>query len=192
MLLGAALGARGVVVEVKPAWRFAGEHVRMSVTDSAFVVDARYDFEVRPGAESLVLFYPFPKDSSLGEPELLGSSLTVPSPERPLSIVRGEDGWRWELDPSLGRQVSARIMYRQRMSAHRATYVLTSTREWHMPLGRAVLEVCLPAGLQAAISPRLPDIAVAGSTCIHRGVFYGWMPEGDLVVKVMGAQGGRR
>jgi hypothetical protein len=182
--LGIVSSALGVSAAMLPSWSFVGERVRMQVTESEFVVDGYYEFERGAPEEDLVLRYPFPSDTTFGTPELLHSSVITSQGPRAMGIVSGPDGWRLVLKSSWGRNVSVHIIYRQAMLASHATYVLTSTRDWGRPLGRAVLEVCLPAESKADISPRLPRLEVHDGAQVRWAEFRDWLPEGDLTVRL--------
>src|SRR2546425_13178431 len=107
--LGIVSAALGVSATTLPSWSFVGEHVRMQVTDSAFVVNGYYEFERGAPDEDLVLRYPFPSDPTFGTPELLHSSIITSRGPRAMEIVFGPDGWRWGLRSSWGHNVRVHI-----------------------------------------------------------------------------------
>jgi hypothetical protein len=185
LLILASLTAPGTVVSAATpfTWSFAGERVYMRVTESEFVVDAHYDFERGAREEDLVIRYPFPSDTTLGVPELMGADVLTSGGSRGVDIVFGPDGWRWVLKSSWGRVVSLHLTYRQAIRARHATYILTSTKEWQRPLGRAVLEVSVPLGVDAEVTPYLPSRGTRDGALIRRAELRNWTPREDLVIR---------
>lgn len=165
-------------------WSFSAERVCLVVSETDFTVDAEYEFHSCDTADELVIRYPFPADSSLGQPELLAAGIrALDGREVPLQVMLRDDAWRWVLDPTSGRTIRVHIAYRQAIAARRATYVLTSTRDWNHPLSKAVFEIRTPARTRAAVS--LPALQTEeGDARVYRAEFLNWTPTGDLVVRL--------
>jgi hypothetical protein len=175
-----------------PGPRFASEVVRLEVAGAEQTVEGSYVFVNDAGPTRAAILYPFPADSLLGVPRLLGATISHGSgPPEPLAI-RATDraGWRWTLALAARETCRVTIRYAQPLAAHHAAYVLTSTKAWGRPLEHARLEVVLPAD---AARPRfsLPFRRAAGGgvwTCEKRR----FLPARDLIVEWTKFAGPRR
>ena len=183
MTAGMALGNPQVGTYLN-GWSFTAERVCIVVSETDLTVDAQYKFHRFDDADELVVRYPFPADTSLGRPELLSASVHAPEgDEAPLEVVVRDDAWRWILSPSWGESVIVRVEYRQTISARRATYVLTSTRDWDRPLSKATFEIRTPLRTRASVS--LPArMTEESNSRVYRAEFVNWMPVSDLVVSL--------
>jgi hypothetical protein len=81
------------------------------------------------------------------------------------------------------QNVTLEVKYAQSLSARRATYVLTTTREWGEPLRSAVLEVAWPDRM-GALRANLPLALVSrdGGTSLFRHDERPFMPDSDLIL----------
>lgn len=167
-----------------PSWCFVAEEVRVDVSESAFTVRGVYRFRMAPDAGALVFRYPFPADTTLGVPELIEASITGGPVPKALRVVEDRDCWRWVAEPDGADSCAIRIVYVQRMSQGRARYVLASTQEWGRPIGRARIEVCVPASGSYHIEPTLRLEASGPTQRTYRGDFTAFFPSEDLLIEV--------
>lgn len=169
-------------VNGRPAWEFVAEEVCLDVADSSLTVHGEYHFRVPQGSTVMAFLYPLPRDRSLGAPKPLEVSVSGPSGWEPLTVTEGEDGWHWIAEAAAGEECVIRVTYRQEMLGEGAQYVLLSTREWHRPVNRAVLEVRVPVGRQCSITPVLPRVEPVAGQDVFRGEFQAFLPDDDLIV----------
>lgn len=190
VLIMAAAGLAWGQPSVRPespaaAWRFVGECVSIELSQAGFTVQAEYQFRLAADATALVFQYPFPVDSSLGEPELLEASISGASGWRALHVSPGDGCWRWIAEPSDTGQCAIRVAYRQATTSGRARYVLTSTQIWGRTIDHARLEVRIPRNRRCRIVPALPLISHDGEQTVYRGEFLRFLPQGDLLVELL-------
>jgi hypothetical protein len=113
-------------------------------------VQATYVLVCRtPVEKPMPLFYPFPSDSLLGGARMIslafraGADSSAPARWEELPLVSGV---RWWLPPCAGGSIVAEAIYRQKLNAEYARYIVTTTRLWGLPLRRASFEIRLPPG----------------------------------------------
>jgi len=132
--------------------RFDSEEIFLRVIQDSLEVEGFYHFLCRPdwGGPAL-LFYPYPADS------LLGGARTVLLKARSqggqwrtaeFSEV-AEQGARWRIPGPFGDSLHVRTIYRQRILATYARYIVTTTSAWNEPLRRARFEILLPPGARS-------------------------------------------
>lgn len=129
---------------------FDSECIRLAVVGDSLEVRGRYVLLCRtPTDHPIALFHPFPRDSLLGGARMVSLLMRagpgVPAPAR-WEDLPGASGVRWWVPPCPGDSIVAESVYRQKLDAAYAHYVVTSTRVWGRPLRRARFEIRLPAG----------------------------------------------
>jgi hypothetical protein len=129
---------------------FASERIRLTVIGDSLEVRGTYHVlcRQRTGA-SVSLFYPFPENSLLGRARMV--SLTTSIDGSDTSDVqweesRGAPGVRWRTPPCTGDTIAIDAVYRQKLNACYARYIVTTTKVWQRPLTLARFEIRLPPG----------------------------------------------
>ncbi|MDM7913807.1 MAG: hypothetical protein QUU85_00875 [Candidatus Eisenbacteria bacterium] len=139
----------------------------------------------------LALFYPFPRDSSMGGARMLSLSVRPgwKAPERPglWEDLPGTSGARWWVPACEGDTIVLESVYRQRTDAGYARYIVTTTRPWGRPLKRASFEVRLPPGAiplewSFPFEP-LPGGDAPGGETLYRYEARDFFPDRDIVVR---------
>lgn len=164
------------------AVRFVREHVRLTIEDRRLMVDGRYVFTI-PDSAGLAVDYPFPSDSGLGDPVLVGVTATADRhPARVHARWLGTSAVRLRVGDR-GDSCAINVTYRQPLLARRAVYLLTTARAWGRPMDSAVLEVDLPdsLGTPRFSMPFEPIAREAGRTLFRFAAAPFW-PDKDLVV----------
>ncbi len=163
-------------------WIFQGERVRLIVEPGYFQVHGEYTFRPTVEGAQLPILYPFPEDPSLGMPfPIEVGFVRSDGLSDPLQIHESSDGWRWTIPAGSAERV-VRVRYSQSMEGDRATYVLRSTSQWNAPLENALLEVRVPTGYEAVITPKLEEVGSGPNGRFYREKFVNWMPDTDFVV----------
>jgi len=163
---------------------FKSEEVRLEIGSTALLVDAEYLFQQRGDGQLVVITFPFISDSTMGTPDQVECTATYDSePARPLRYSRNRAGLMWTLDFRFAKSCRVHVKYSQRLSRHRAGYVLTSMQNWRVPLDRARVTVrfLFPVS-QPRFSLPLVRVATVGPGSEYQGSFENWMPDSDLVV----------
>jgi hypothetical protein len=127
--------------------RFHSEVVKVRVVPGELTVEGTYVFTNPGDSLRAAIYYPFPRDSLLGPPQVLAARITHSAGTPETLMTRGDArGWQWEM--TMAREETCRVLvrYSQSLRARHAAYVLTSTQGWGRPLEHARLEVTLPAG----------------------------------------------
>ena len=168
--------------EFPPAWRFVEEEIRVDVSASDFTVRGDYHFRGNPGADALAIQYPFPADTSLGEPECLDAYVQVGPSRKSLQVLEDHRCWRWVIEPP-GVECAVHIVYRQRMNGNHARYVLISARQWGRPIERAVIEVSVPSDGRYEITPGLTAVMSDATRRTYRGDFKSFFPQQDQLIQ---------
>jgi hypothetical protein len=129
---------------------FDSEWIRLSIVGDSLEVRGTYVLLCRiPVADSIPLFYPFPRDSLLGGARMV--SLAVRAGADASRPARWEElphapGVRWWVPPCTGDSIVVESVYRQKINARYARYIVTTTQVWGRPLRRARFEIRLPSG----------------------------------------------
>jgi hypothetical protein len=131
---------------------FDAEWVRLDVAGDSLEVHGTFLFLCRePVDEPVPLFFPFPRDSLLGEARMISLGFhaggETPVPGR-WEEVPGIPGVRWWIPPCAGDSVVADFVYRQEIREEYARYIVTSARVWGRPLRHAAFEIRLPPGAE--------------------------------------------
>ena len=131
---------------------FDSESIRLDIVGDSLEVRGTYVLLCRtPVEESIPLFYPFPSDSLLGGARMVslafraGVDSSAPARWEELPLASGV---RWWLPPCRGDSIVAEAVYRQKIKADYARYIVTTTRVWGRPLRRASFEIRLPPGAE--------------------------------------------
>lgn len=113
-------------------------------------VEGTYVFLCRePAARTMVLLYPYPEDSLLGEASTCRLEARAPGQEwQPLKFdeLPSAPGALWRVPLDLGDEVEVRTTYRQQLRSTHARYIVTTTGAWGRPLREAHFEIHLPPG----------------------------------------------
>ena len=101
----------------------------------------------------------------------------------PYDFGRTAGGIVFEVPIPARETVAVRIVYRQPVTGSRATYVVTTTRDWRRPLDRALFKVCWPEDLEdARLSYEGKETpGEEGETC-RRIAWSGYMPDRNIVL----------
>ncbi|MCK4412784.1 MAG: hypothetical protein KAY32_04505 [Candidatus Eisenbacteria sp.] len=136
-----------------PQAQFHSEVIRLLVQPGRLTVNALYRFvapeeaRVRP----MLLFFPYPQDSLLGQAEM--AMLEVAPPDgnwHPAGFTESPDGRgaRWRI-PLPADTTLVRAVYHQALYAEYARYIVTTTSVWDRPLVHARFEIFLPESARA-------------------------------------------
>lgn len=167
--------------------RFDSEIIRLSIVGDSLEIDGTYFLACRrPCPEPVALFYPFPRDSLLGEARMVdGQARAGDGPWEPLQfeVIPKRSGVRWWAPACSGDTIEMRGRYRQGLRGNYARYIVTSTRAWQQPLRKARFEIRLPEGAKP-IEFSHPFEAARDSL----GVVYVWeaagfYPDRDIAVR---------
>jgi hypothetical protein len=128
--------------------RFDAEVIRLRVTGDSLEVDGSYYFLCQGGrAPHTTLFFPYPRDSLLGEAHMVALECRCPraawQPMRFEEVPRST-GARWWVPLDLGDSLEVRACYRQALLGCYARYIVTTTKAWRQPLKHARFEIYLP------------------------------------------------
>lgn len=133
---------------VAPAFgkaEFTGENVTITIAPPTAKVEGAYTFyNAGDEAEKLELNYPFPRGPGLGEPENI-SVRDAEGGDIPFSWKRHDVAFELTVPPQSEAVVS--VAYEQRFDGCEYKYILTSTRDWQRPIGKAVFAVEVPPQL---------------------------------------------
>jgi hypothetical protein len=166
---------------------FDAEWVRLDVEGESLVVRGTFLLLCRePIEESVPLFFPFPRDSLLGEARMVSLRFRVAGDARGpgrWEEVPGNSGVRWWMPPCRGDSLVAEFVYRQEIHAEYARYIVTSARLWGRPLRYAAFEIGLPPGVEPLDFSYPFERRVGGE-----GTYYSWeteefFPDRDIVVR---------
>ena len=163
---------------------FDSEWVRLDVVGDSLEVHTTFVFRCRePIHESIPLFFPFPRDSLLGgahmvslrfHPDAGGSGRWE---EMPL------DGVRWWVPPCRGDSLVAEAVYRQKILARYARYIVTTARLWGRPLRYAEFEIRLPPRAEP-VEFSYPFVRRGqGAKAYYAYETEGFFPDRDVVVR---------
>jgi hypothetical protein len=175
--------ARQEEAPVSPV-RFVSERVIVEVSDGRTRVDGTYVFRNASDVPwNQGMFYPFPIDrdhlypSQIEVEELRGDTLA------PIGFAARDLGVAWALRFGAGEERVVRVEYSQRTLSRRATYIVTTTREWRLPIERAEFVFRVPAALRGVRLSCEPDrVESAGDTVLYFVTRERFMPDEDLVV----------
>lgn len=130
---------------------FDAEWVRLEIAGDSLEVQTTFLFLCRESIhESIPLFFPFPRDSLLGGARMVslrfraGADASAPGRWEELPA----DGVRWWMPPCRGDSLVAEAVYRQKILAGYARYIVTTARLWGRPLRYAAFEIRLPPGVE--------------------------------------------
>ncbi len=130
---------------------FKSERIRLTVEGDSLRVEGLYRFAYPPDSASHVtLFYPFPRDSLLGDARMV--SLRGRSPGAPWQILEftgqrpGGRGVFWRMPLDEGGHYEVDAVYVQELRDRYGRYIVTTTGQWEFPLAEARFEIVLPAG----------------------------------------------
>jgi hypothetical protein len=129
---------------------FASEWIRLTVIGDSLEVRGTYYVHCRQqGGASVSLFYPFPEDSLLGEARMVSLTTSIDGGDTSdvqWEASRGAPGVRWRTPPCTGDTIAIDAVYRQKLNARYARYIVTTTKAWQRPLTLARFEIRLPQG----------------------------------------------
>ncbi len=124
---------------------FTEENVTITLAPPTAKVEGTYTFyNAGDEAEKLKLYYPFPRGPGLGEPENI-SVRDAEGGDIPFSWKRHDVAFEVTVPPQSEAVVS--VAYEQRCDGCEYKYILTSTRDWQRPIGKAVFAVEVPPQL---------------------------------------------
>ncbi len=124
---------------------FTGENVTITLAPPTATVEGTYTFyNAGDEAEKLKLYYPFPRGPGLGKPENI-SVRDAEGGDIPFSWKRHDVAFEVTVPPQSEAVVS--VAYEQRCDGCEYKYILTSTRDWQRPIGKAVFAVEVPPQL---------------------------------------------
>jgi hypothetical protein len=126
--------------------RFVSEHVRLSIMPEQLRVHGTYHFLRGGKSGPFAILYPFIQDASMGPPE--GIRVTIDGLSSPYGV---EDGTSIRVSLPFARgdapACTLEVDYVQRLTARRASYLVTSTSLWECPLEWATFDVDLADSL---------------------------------------------
>jgi hypothetical protein len=131
---------------------FDSESIWLDIVGDSLEVRGTFTLLCRaPIEESIPLFFPFPIDSLLGGARMVSLAFRVGADSS--APARWEEpplapGVRWWVPPCTGDSIVAEAVYRQKIKAEYARYILTTARLWGRPLRRAIFEIRLPLGAE--------------------------------------------
>ena len=159
--------------------QFVSERVRLSISSGQLRVHGTYHFVRGTSPGPFAILYPFIQDASQGPPE----AIRVRIEGRPASYDRREgNSIRVSLPFARGDAPACTldVEYVQRLTARRASYLLTSTRLWERPLEQATFELALADSLGTPRSEFPLERIGPGRYTFNKTDF---LPERDLVIE---------
>jgi hypothetical protein len=165
-----------------PGWRFSSERVRMTVEDGWFEIDGHYVFERSGPPKALSVDYPFAGTPGPEDITVLLATMEGEGDPSPLDLHWLQSGIRFELPGSDKSDAVIHIRYRQSIDSGTASYFLRTAAGWASPLDSAQIEVCLPAGRPARMTPRLTRVYEDSTITLYRRRYRDWRPTEDLEV----------
>jgi hypothetical protein len=162
---------------------FVGEEISLAITGGRVTVTGRYRLHSSlPGKHAVPLAYPFPVGAKADYPD----TIRVFQGKELVPVKFDEDRKQaaafFRIEAEGDFEFTA--VYSQRLRAREATYILTTTREWGVPLQTAEFRVTLPNNLTPTYWSWPPDRTERknGFTTyrIHRANFF---PDRDLTVR---------
>ncbi len=166
--------------------RFVQESVTLFIDPGQLRVTGLYDFEGASRDGWLPLDYPVARGDGLGEPHLESVELRSTVDRTPLSVTYdvSPTGFRLSLTPGKVTGYELEIHYSQALTARRASYLITTAREWGRPLHRGWFQVITDRSLgEPRFSHRFREATTPGED--HRRFYYEaspFRPERDLDV----------
>ena len=160
---------------------FAGEDVTITVAPPRVTVEGTYTFYNAGGeSDTLKVQYPFPRGPGLGKAEKI-SVRDADGGDIPFSRKGYEIIFKLTVPPQSEAVVS--VAYEQRCDGCEYTYILTSTRDWQRPIGKAAIAVEVPPQLAPVESSyELEEVPAREGVVryeLHRD---DWYPDVDLVL----------
>jgi hypothetical protein len=167
---------------------FDAEWVRLDITSDNLEVRGTFVLLCRePVEESIPLFFPFLRDSLLGEARM--DSLTFRAgadtltPGRWEELPGGPGGVRWWMPPCPGDSIVAEFVYHQKIHAEYARYIVTSARMWGRPLRYASFEIRLPEGAEPIEFSYPFERRGTGAETYYAWETESFFPDRDIVVR---------
>lgn len=163
---------------------FDSELIQLAIEGDTLRIEGLYRFINNSRTPQVVLFYPYPTDSLLGEawteslewrPSAAAAWQALPFAEN-----RARPGLRWRLPFADATRPEVRTVYRQLMLERHARYIVTTTSVWNRPLKHARFELTLPPG--AVLSHSSYDFERVGDRLWVFEVEQ-FMPSVDIIVE---------
>jgi hypothetical protein len=147
-------GEAGKNVSALPV-EFVRERIAIDIEPEWVTVTGKYEFRCHDRlGEQFRILYPFPVDEHHGFPE----EITVSQPGgAAISCIGDRKANAVRFAVNLLAKPEFTVVYRQRITAPAARYILTTTAAWQKPLERAVFIVSLPESLQPVSFSYEPD-----------------------------------
>ena len=164
--------------------RFYREHVTVSVSRGLVRVSALYYFRNESGrAVRQGIRYPFPIDRFHGYPETVAVWDASGDTLDPVEFTPGDAWVHWDMTLDGGAEKIVRVDYAQPLAEKRATYIVTTTREWKRPIEVAEFEFRVPASFDSVRLSFEPDgQRVLGDTNVYYMRSESFMPDTNLTI----------
>jgi len=157
---------------------FKEEEVALKITASRLEVEGVYGFS-RGSSATTVLWFPFPEASQI-DFNSVGATYAETGKDAVWSWAR--NGIAIRLDFGSETAARLRIRYAEKLSEEKAVYILKTAALWPLPIGKAHLQVCMPASFAPTFS--LPFVRTQEVEGIATYEFFAteFQPSQDLVV----------
>lgn len=136
--------------------QFYREDLQFTLTKEHITVEGYYYFcNTSGGNGRFILFYPFPEDKKYGT---VDSVEVLAMPElKEIHFNRSGNGITFpvQVDPYNAKKI--RVKYRQKISGHKAEYILMTTQQWKRPLELAHYTLIVPNEIQVDSLSFSPD-----------------------------------
>ncbi|MCL5267532.1 MAG: hypothetical protein M1469_05450 [Bacteroidetes bacterium] len=160
---------------------FLKEDIAFHLTGRYFIVDGYYWFcNSSSRNQGMLIFYPI--DASAGGVDSVNLSTVVVG--APVEIRdRTDGGFSFMLHLSADDTAVYRIVYRQRITADSAIYILRSTQAWNKPLESAEYKLILEEPITITQFSYKPDkVYTVGGKRIYFWKRLNFMPDKDMVI----------
>jgi hypothetical protein len=157
---------------------FTEEEVRLTITATRLEVEGVYVFS-RGDSATTSLWFPFPENSYTDPNSVEVTDLRTES-KAPWSW--GGHGIVVRLDFGGGEMARVRIRYAERLYEEKAVYILKTAMLWPKPLGKAHLQVNLPASYRPAFSLPFARTREIDGVATYEFSATEFQPSQDLVV----------
>lgn len=167
---------------------FDSERIRLHIVGDSLEVRGTYWLAcIDSTEEAIPLFYPFPRDSLLGDARMIsvqlvravGDSIPIPVENAPTHT-----GARWWIPPCAESDtLCVESIYRQGLRDRYARYIVTTTQAWGHALREARFEIYLPPDATPVEFSFPFERRVEGPRVWYEYEAKSFLPERDILVR---------
>lgn len=171
--------------EISGRISFVSEHIDMAVEPGRQIITGYYTFR-RTGnsPQRFTVSYPFPVNDDMHFPDNISVCRVSDNTRVNVNKHFDHDSVSFEVPFDKANTVTVAVRYIQRLSAHEARYILTTTAAWGKPLEHAEFVISIPDTLNHVALSYTPDLTIIDEgRIIYSMKRSQFMPEKDLVVR---------